>query len=63
MVITGLLSPLQALKESKDQQPNCFQFFTYVSLLVWAQRHCFLQLEYRAMSGLMFWPRLQDKVL
>ena len=42
MIITDSLSSLQALKSQKTQQPNCFQYFAYVSLLVWAQGHCFL---------------------
>ena len=42
IIITDSLSSLQALKESKTQQPNCFQYFAYVSLLVWAQGHYFL---------------------
>ena len=40
MIITDSLSSLQAPKSQK--QPNCFQYFAYVSLLVWAQGHCFL---------------------
>ena len=42
MIITDPLFSLQAPKSKKTQQPNCFQYFAYVSLLIWAQGHCFL---------------------